>query len=494
MIALDPDREENNKYGWDEEYQRLVLGMLLTDRYFLIQSLTLVKPNYFVNEAHILICKILFDHFDKYKTHPSKVVIIQEIGERLAGKDEATRLYHVGELNTVFEYYRDGLDSREAFLDKIVTFAKAQATKVAVQKTMKAIHMSPEQEETWVGLREVWAEALSVDKNFDPGLDYFKDVAGRYERMKEDQKSTERFTTGFDALDWGLTGGGLSKGEIGAWLGLPGTGKSLALVTGAVANLVRGKKVLYLSLEMDQDKIASRFDAQLADVSINNLLQNQGTVERALSEMVRDFEDKRMLFVKQFPAGTCDVATVRAYHSQLQMHGFRPDLVIVDYVGEMKDAPGVPTWESRYRILRDLRGFGVEQGHCTFTALQPNRDAVDAQQSGYIDESKLGDSFNQNRPLDALWTINQTIKEKSACLGRIFVAKHRNGKSRYAFKIAFDYYERQTLRMYQISDEIYKIRMNEAKEETVEEIDMSKIMGDKLKKEKDKWEPGKNEA
>jgi replicative DNA helicase len=333
-----------------------------------------------------------------------------------------------------------------------------------------------------------------VDKNFDFGLDYFKDVADRYERMKADKETTERFTTGFDALDWGLTGGGLSRGEIGAWLGNPGSGKSLALVVGAVANLARGKKVLYLSLEMDQDKIAARFDAQLADVGITSLLENQAAVERALAEMVRDYEDKRMLIIKQFPGGTCDVATIRAYHAQLMMNGFKPDLVIVDYVGEMKDAPGIPTWESRYRIIRDLRGFGVEHQHCTFTALQPNRDSVDAQENGYIDESKLGDSFNQNRPLECLWTINQTLKEKAACLGRIFVAKNRNGKNKYAFKIAFDYYERKTLRMFQISDELYKIRLNEAKEEAVEEIDMNKIIGEKLKKEKDKWEPGKNEA
>jgi len=187
---------------------------------------------------------------------------------------------------------------------------------------------------------------------------------------------------------------------------------SLALVGSATANVARGKKVLYISLEMDQDKIAARFDAQFADCPIDQLMESETIVVNALKEQVRDHEDKRMLVVKQFPPGGADVNTIRAYHSQMLMHGFKPDLLIVDYVGEMKDAIGIPTWESRYKILRDLRGFGVEQQHCTFTALQPNRDAVEAQQNGFIDESKLGASFNQNRPRDALWTINQTRQEK----------------------------------------------------------------------------------
>jgi replicative DNA helicase len=505
LIASDPDVEVNNQYRWDEDYQRLVIGMLLTDRYFLVQSLDLVKPNYFVNEAHQLICRILFDHFDEYKVVPSKPVLVQEVRDRLAGKDGAVVLYYLGELATVYDYYREGLDSREAYLDKIVTFAKTQATKVAIHKTLGLIKKQPDTDETWSSIGELWRDALSVDKNFDIGLDYFKDLEDRYARMRQEEEHTERFTTGFEALDWGLNGGGLSRGEIGAWLGLPGTGKSLALVTASVANILRGKKVLYVSLEMDQDKLAARFDAQLADWNINRLLDNQANVIRAIREHVGDCEDKRRLVIKQFPSGTADVNTVRAYHSQLLLYGFKPDLVVVDYLGEMRDAPGIPTWESRPRLLRDLRGFGIEQQHCTLTALQPNRDAVEAQQEGYIDESKLGDSFNQNRVLDALWTINQTIKEKSACVGRVFIPKHRNGKSRYAFKIGFDYRDTCTLRMFQISNEAYLARMNEAKEEAVEEIDFEKIKATRLRQKADEgdevpakpkgtWEPGKNEV
>ena len=70
-------------------------------------------------------------------------------------------------------------------------------------------------------------------------------------------------------------------------------------------------------------------------------------------------------------------------------------------------------------------------------------------------------------------------------------AKHRNGKSRYAFKVGFDYQETRTLRMTQISGDTYKVKMNGVKDETAEILELDTVIGTKLK---DKWEPGKNEA
>ena len=188
----------------------------------------------------------------------------------------------------------------------------------------------------------------------------------------------------------------------------------------------------------------------------------------ALREHVSAYEDKRRLIIKQFPSGTADVSTIRAYHSQLHMYGFDPDLVIVDYVGDMKDFPGMPTWESRFRIVRDLRGFGVEEKHCTLTALQPNRGGPgEMKQDDFLDESRQADSYGQNRVLDLFYTLNQTATEQRAAVGRVYSAKVRNGRSRVHFKIGFDYRE-QTLRIWQLTDDVYKMKMSEVKEQVAE--------------------------
>ena len=187
------------------------------------------------------------------------------------------------------------------------------------------------------------------------------------------------------------------------------------------------------------------------------------------------------------------------------MIGFKPDLIVVDYIGEMKDYPNMPTWESRYRIVRDLRGFATEEGVCIFTAMQPNKNAREAQNTegigpGVIDDTNLADSYGQIRPLDGCWSINQMHQEKEAAMARIFVIKHRHGKSRFTFYVEYDYkskneqenekYKRAgTLAMTEISAAEYDRRWKEHYIKNVNKTsdnNEEKKVWDKMKKSKKK--------
>jgi len=151
--------------------------------------------------------------------------------------------------------------------------------------------------------------------------------------------------------------------------------------------------------------------------------------------------------------------------------------VIIDYVGEMKDYPGMPTWESRQRLVRDLRGLAVEDQICILTAMQPDgRSREVIKLNGVIDDDNLADSKGQNRPLDALWSINQMNDEKECGLARIFTIKHRDGKSRFITHIEFNY---DTLKMRQISEnkynKEYKKYQNEKKVSVTESMKESQL-------------------
>jgi replicative DNA helicase len=848
------------KYIWDEDFQRVVIGMLLCDRYFLNQSLGLVKHSYFVNEVHQMVSRILFDYFEEYRHLPSKIYMRQAVTDRLRNKYknqdndtfQAVRLLYLGELNTIYDYYGQGgvgdmmpaLDSPEAILDRIEAFAKTQAMKFAFFQSLELIRKNPEADETWVKVDEILKEARMVERQTDLGLDYFGQIEERYTRMANAEETAEVFSSGFDTIDRSLHGGGLMRGEIGAWMGKPGCGKtwikdtlilmydgttkkvqdivigdlvmgddstprkvlnthrlidkvyeikpikgdsyfvnakhilslknshrqggwrkdrmrrnksipfeyhsarvgksniynisvedwlkqvdrfkikmkgwrtgvewsdrpvkidpyilglwlgdgtsglpeltntddllvevwheegrkrglfvrktgkiryrmealeglvlkeensfyrdlvsynlvrnkhiphdykvnsrqkrlqllaglldtdghksgnefeitqkskvladdivflarslgfaaymkecrkrcqtgvgtyyrisifgncieipvkleykkcsqrrqiknhlftginviehdrydefygfevdgnhlllladftvvhnSLSLVTGAVKNLARGKKVLYISTEMDQDRIATRFDAQISLIGQHQLMLKKEEVWTALRQEVNDYEDKRRLVIKQFPSGTADVNTIQAYHSQLSMYGFRPDLVIVDYLGDLKDAPGIPTWESKFRMMRDLRGFGKVENHCTFTAVQPNRGATDLGLEEFMDESKQGGSFMQNQALDCFWTLNQTSGEQKAGLGRIFVAKARNGRSRFFFNISYNY-DSQTLNLQEVSDDFYRSKLSSVKDSQSEEVKIDQVVTGGTKRN---WKPSDGE-
>ena len=131
----------------------------------------------------------------------------------------------------------------------------------------------------------------------------------------------------------------------------------------SVENVRRGKKVLFITMEMDELGISQRFTSQMFTKDVNNLLSEKESILQEIEQFKQDKYDPNMLVVKQFPGGTLDVNGIRAYYSQLVMRGFKPDLLVVDYVGEMKDDPNLKKYESAYRILRDLRAFGIEQKH-----------------------------------------------------------------------------------------------------------------------------------
>jgi KaiC/GvpD/RAD55 family RecA-like ATPase len=468
----DPDAEEDAEFKWDEEFQRYILAMLVSDKHFLVQSLPLVQARYFTDEVHKLLCKLLFDHFEKYKVLAKKAWIVQEVKDRIAEKNEDIQLHFLTELNKVYEYYTPGVESRDYLLDKIVHFAKMQAIKVSFNQCLNVIKKDPENDDTWMKIGDILREALLVDKNFDPGLDYFQSFEERYEKTEEDD-SSEIFTAAWKSIDNALLAGGPTRGEVYAIIALSGVGKSLYLVTAALKNvMVLGKRVLYVSLEMDEEKIAERFDAQIAVVDINKLQENKDLVKQAFEEHLEDQEDPRTLIIKQFAPGVMDVNTLRAYLQQLSLVDFRPDMVIVDYIGEMKDYPGIPTWQSRYRIVRDLRRLAKEEDICILTAMQANKSAREAQeqtdrfgnlQTGVIDDDNLADAHGQVKPLDGWWSINQTQHEKNAGVARIFLGKARHGKSRITFWIE---YNMQTLAMTEISQKKFseklRLEMNNA--------------------------------
>lgn len=469
-----PDDPREKKYRWDLRYQQEILSMLLMDSVFLTQSMQLIKPSYFVDKVHEVICSILFDYFFKYNKLPTKPYIASEIGSRYPN-DSKKLLIYTGELEALTTSYIPGLESRDACLDKITEFAKEQALRYAVSVTLDLLEKGAR--DRWTKIESLFKQALLTDRNFDIGLDYFQTLEERYERMAKLNTNKEVFITGMDGIDCGLSAGGICRGELAAFLGASGSGKSMFLVRSAVRNFLRGKRILYISLEMDEDKLARRFDAMLSVGNIRTLLDRKEQVIAALKECVKGEEDKRMLIIKQFPAGTADVHTIRAFLSQLGLRGWKPDMMCVDYVGEMREQEGIKTYESRQRAVRDLRALAVEENFAVFTAMQANRRSKEDQDNvSVIDDSMLADSFGQARVCDAIWSINQSANEKAMNLGRIFVVKHRDGNSRYQI---FFKQNKETLDFNEISQQAHGEMMSEFRVRKADSTEIVKVEGKK---------------
>lgn len=464
----DPDESTEIKYSWDEEFQRHIIALLLSDRQFLLQSMDLVKATYFTNKAHQKACSVLFKFFEDYKILPHKDFITQEIKNDL--KDNKSLAYYLGELNVVYDYFQPGLDAREYLQDKISYFAKIQSVKRAFENSLKEIGKNPESQDTWEKVYDMMREAMTTHHNFEIGLDYFKSLKDRYEKEAEEEEH-ETFITGHQTIDLDVS---YRRGEMIAVVAGSGVGKSVWLACLSRNNLLKGKKGVYITLELAEEKVADRMDALLTGLPIQSLCDHKEEVFEKLENLKGvDYESGMPFVIKQFPAGRATVNIIRTYLSQLRFHGFNPDFVIVDYVGEMQDMPGMKTYESREKTIRELRGMASEENVFVATAMQPNRGSKEAQnnESGKLDEEHLADSFGQIRPLDACYSIMQNDGEKKLGLGRFYVMKQRDGQSRYWIYLKFD---KESLMIYEIDKSTYIESMNAQKEYVSEEVMIDK--------------------
>jgi len=420
---LNPDRPKEKTFTWDIDFQRQVLAMLLSDEVSLTQSINMIDWKYFESYEHRLICRIVLEHFSQYKTLPNKLIIQNEIKERKADDDYITR--YIGELDAIYASYHPGILQRDYCLDKIEEFAK----RAAMGKAMADIFKLIQSQKSWEDdAADIFKKAQLVGRTYDDGLDYFADPAGRYEMMKSQEMSKQIFTSGFEEIDQYMSFGGLSRKEIGAFLGTSGVGKSWLLCNAAVKNILLGWKVLYVSLEMEPIKLAKRFDSLIAGIPAFDLLKESDAVVEAVKEQVEGKEDKRLLIIKEFAAGTANVDTIRGHLSHLALNNFKPDLLIVDYLGLMKGYDGLAAYESLEKLVTGLRGLAMELNLAVLTAVQANREGQKASSAGgRIDGSHIGDSYGIKRPLDALWAINKP--EHCPEIGYIHIDKHRDGFS-----------------------------------------------------------------
>ena len=473
--TLVPDEDmEDQQYRWDEEFQRHIIALFVSDRNFFLQSLDTVKSSYFTNKAHQKTCSILFDYFKKYKVLPTKAIIAQEIKNDL--KDNKSLPYYLGEVNVLYEYFQPGLEHREYLQDKIAYFAKMQSFKAAFNSGLKLMEKNPESEETWARIHEEMRKAMMTDRNFEIGVNYLKTIKERYERMAEQETGEERFILGLPSIDREIKGGGYPRGSVVSIVADSGVGKSVMLACITATNLLRGKKGVYISLEISEDEVAERLDAILAGLPVQTLLSNKEQIWEKLENLKGvNYEDEMTLVIKQFPAKSADVNTLRAYINQLKFHNFTPDFVIVDYIGEMKHHPDMKTYESRELLASELHALGVEEKVFIATAMQPNRGSKDAQQNTHkhIGQEHLADAYGSMRPLTGCIMLMQNDSENRLGIGRGWVEKQRSGKSKYMVYLQFD---KQTLRITEITRDAYMEAMNAQKEYVSEEVKIDAVV------------------
>jgi replicative DNA helicase len=417
-------------YEFSENIQRGILYLLKSDKDFYLQIVNLVQPNYFEFPVHGRIYSVVRDHYEKYKSLPNDDFIEQEIRDTKSEKeslhDYTDELQYINRLDT------SALDGSEYYLDLIESFAKREAMKDAIKQSLLLIK-EDRMEET----ENLVRKALTVSRSVDVGQKYFSDTKDRWDRTYNAEEA-DKYKTMLPSLNRSLEGG-LGEKELAMVIAPPGVGKSLWLVNQAVQSMIEGRKVLYVSLEMSEDKIAQRFDSVTTLIPQSQLKDPsaQLKVDERLSIFRTNFPDSRLV-IKEFPTGTATVNSLRALLVQLKNYeDFTPEVIIIDYLELLRPVrENQHEYQAQQRIAEELRGLAMESKVLLWTATQTNRQGRAVK---IITDAELGDSYGKIRTCDFAVSLNQSEEEFDNGTMRAYVVKSRNGRPRFTVPMTIDY-------------------------------------------------------
>ena len=422
-------------YQLSDNVQKGCLYLVKHDLEFFSQIVTLIKPEFFEFPSYQRIYQGVKDYYDKYKNLPSDAALVDFIKFTTPENIKDDNDYEE-DLNSVNQIDKDIFNHKEFIMDIVEDFARKGAMTEAIRKSVTLL-----KEEKFSEIEQLIKEALLVSRDVEIGQDYFDDVKNRVSRMFQ-KKAENKFRTVFPTFDKNLEGG-LSAKELAIVVAPPGTGKSLYLVNQAAKCLLDGKNVLYISLEMSEDKIGNRFDSILT--MLKNAKLKEPATQLKLHERLDLIKEKTAgrLIIKEFPTGAANVNNIRSLLIQLRLHkNFVPDLIIVDYLELLRPNRIIDSeYMAQQRIAEELRGLASEHKALVWTASQTNRQA---RKVSIITDAELGDSYGKIRPADWVISLNQSQEEHDKGQMRVYVIKARDSKQHYIVPTSVDY---STLRM-----------------------------------------------
>lgn len=389
------------KYG--PTFQAKVLANLLSSQEFLQQSLDVLNPKFFETDAGQWIVETTIDYYTDYKTIPTLEVFKIELDKQ---RDDVLKVAVKEQLKMAFQRKND--DDLEYVRDSFLDFAKNQALKSAIIRSVDLLQMG-----RYGDIKTLVDTALKSGQPRNIGHDWKKDI-----ELRLAGQSRNTVATGWDAIDI-LTGGGLASGELGVIAAPSGIGKSWALATIGANAARNGKRVVYYTLELNENYVGLRFDTIFTGIEPNHVPENADTVRLTVDSIPGE------IIIKYYPASTITVHTIRAHLDNLTASKMKPDLVIIDYADLMRSADRV---EARHQelgeIYKEIRGMSGELGVPVWTASQTQRSSI---QDDIIEADKIASSYEKIMNADLVISLSRKLEDKANHTGRAHVMKNRFG-------------------------------------------------------------------
>ena len=391
-----------SQYG--KGFQLKVLGALLTDKKFLLNTRDLLRIDYFDSDAHKWIVQTVVGYFDKYHTTVTMDILKVELQKV---ENDILQVAVKSELRNCYESTQEDL---AYVMEEFTTFARNQELKGALLNSADLLNQGD-----FDGIRGLIERAMRAGTDKSIGHDYNKDIESRY---RQDYRPV--IPTPWPIMN-NIIGGGWGPGDLVIMFGNPGGGKSWTMVAAAGFAVQLGFNVNYYTLELGEDYVGKRFDCYFTGYGIEEVNKHRTEVEKVVSNL------KGKLIVKEYPPKGASINTIKAHIQKCIDMDHKPDLVIIDYVDYLK-APSKSKFTERKDEIDDVfiatKGLAKELKIPILTPSQVNRMGA---KDTIIEGDKAAGSYDKMMVADICLSLSRVKEDKVLGTGRIHIMKNRYG-------------------------------------------------------------------
>ena len=400
----------------NQSIERTALTNLITNEDYAKKVLPFIKKDYFDGREEKIIFEEITNFVDKYKKIPTGHALEIEVGER---KDLTETEYK--KIVDIIQTLSPTDVDFDWLVDTTEKFCKDKAIYNAIVEGISIID-GKDKNKTPDSIPSILTDALAVCFDNAVGHDYLADSESRYEFY---HKVEERIPFDLDFFNK-ITKGGLPPKTLNIALAGTGVGKSLFMCHMAANCLSQGKSVLYITLEMAEERIAERIDANLMNISLEDLHElPKKMFDDKIASIVKQTSGK--LIVKEYPTASANSNHFRGLIKELAIKkSFKPDIVFVDYLNSCASSrcqggANINSYTLVKSIAEELRGLAVETNVPIMSATQTTRSGFVSSDIGLEDTSE---SFGLPATADLMFALIST--EELDDLNQIAVKQLKN--------------------------------------------------------------------
>jgi replicative DNA helicase len=434
--------------------ESIILSALYSNEDYVRRTLPYLEKDYFTSEPNKVIFELIRSHVEKYNTTPTKDSLMISLDDVSLSEN------NFKESHALIESLKETDEKQTDWqVDHTEKWCQERALYNAV---MKSISILNDHEDQKGDLPKLLQDALAVSFDTHIGHDFVDDFETRFEFYNRVEEKIPFHLELFNEI----TKGGLSNKTLNVALAGTGVGKSLFMCDLAANHYMMGKNVLYITLEMSEEKIAERIDANLLNISIADVASiSKSSFEKKIEKIKNKTTGK--LIIKEYPTAVANANHFRHLLNELHLKkNFTPDVIFIDYLNICSSArirygAGINSYTLVKSIAEELRGLAVENDVPIISATQTTR-------SGYsntdVDLTDTSESFGLPATADLMFALISTeeLEDMNQILVKQLKNRYNDINNHKRFVVGID---RPKMRLYDAE--------NSAQDDIVEEVSTS---------------------